>query len=43
MSICISLDLYFEIGSPMSEDQVKESQSRVASHHLSRQGTALHS
>ena len=39
MSICISLDLYFKMGSPMSENQVKESQSRVASHHLPRQGT----
>ena len=32
MSICTSLDLYFEMGLPMSENQVNESQSRVASH-----------
>ena len=25
MSICTSLDLYFEMGPPMSENQVKES------------------
>ena len=39
MSICTSLDLYFEMGPPMSENQVKESQSRVASHHPTRRGT----
>ena len=33
MSICTILDLYFEMGSPMLENQVKESQSRMASHH----------
>ena len=38
MSICTSLDLYFEMGPPMSENQVKESQSRVASHHSPRRG-----
>ena len=38
MLICISLDLYFEMGPPMSKNQVKESQSRVASHHPLRWG-----
>ena len=38
MSICISLDLYFEMGPPMSENQVQESQSHVASHGLPRRG-----
>ena len=38
MSICTSLDLYFEMCPPMLENQVKESQSRVASHHSPRQG-----
>ena len=38
MSICISLDLYFEMGPPMSENQLKESQSCVASHHPPRLG-----
>ena len=38
MSICTSLDLYFEMGPPMSENQVKEFQSHVTSHHPSRQG-----
>ena len=32
MSICTSLDLYFKMGPPMSENQLKESQSRVVSH-----------
>ena len=39
MSICTSLDLYFEMGIPMSENRVKESQSCVASHHPPRRGT----
>ena len=39
MSICTSLDLYFEMGPPISENQVKESWSRVVSHHPSRWGT----
>ena len=39
MSICTGLDLYFEMGPLMSEKHVKESQSRVASHHLPRRGT----
>ena len=30
MSICTNLDLYFEMGPQMSENHVKESQSRVA-------------
>ena len=38
MSICTSLDLYFKIGPPMSENQLKESQSRVASYHPPRRG-----
>ena len=38
MSICTRLDLYFEMGPPMSKNQVKESQSRVASHHPPRRG-----
>ena len=31
MSICTSLDLYFERGPPISENQVNESQSHIAS------------
>ena len=31
-------DLYFEMGPPMSENPVKESQSHVASHNPPRQG-----
>ena len=38
MSICTSLDVYFEMGSPMSENKVKESQSHVASHHPPKRG-----
>ena len=38
MSICTSLDFYFEMGLPMSENQVNKAQSRVASHHLLRWG-----
>ena len=38
MSICTSLDLYIEMGPPMSENQVKESQSHVASRHSPRRG-----
>ena len=38
MSICTSYDLYFEMDPPMSENQVKESQSRVVSHHPPRRG-----
>ena len=38
MSICTSLDLYFEMGPLMSENQVKESQSSVASHHPPKRG-----
>ena len=38
MSIYTSLDLYFKMGPPMLKNQVKESQSRVASHHLPRRG-----
>ena len=42
MSICISSDLYFEMGLPMSENRVNESQSCVASHHPPRQGMGLY-
>ena len=38
MSICISLDLYFEMDPPMLENQFKKSQSRVASHLSPRWG-----
>ena len=38
MSICTSLDLYFKMGPPMSENQVKESQSSVASQPLPKRG-----
>ena len=43
MSICTSLDLYLEMGAPMSENQVKESQSRLASHHPHRWGMGCYS
>ena len=36
-----SLDLYFQMGPPMSENQVKESQSHVASYHSPRRGMGL--
>ena len=42
MSICTSLDLYFKMGPPMSENQVKDSKSRVASHHSPRRGMGLY-
>ena len=42
MSISTSLDLYFEMGPSMSENQLKESQSRVASHHPPRWGMGRH-
>ena len=42
MSICTSLDLYFEMGPPLSENQVKESQSRLASPHQPRWGLGRH-
>ena len=32
------MDLFIEMGPPMSEKQVKESQSRVASHRRPRRG-----
>ena len=38
MSICTSLDLYFEMSPLISENKVKGSQSRVASHHQPRRG-----
>ena len=38
MLICTSLDLYFEMGPPMLENKVKESQSCVVSHHSPRRG-----
>ena len=38
MSICTSVDLYFKRGPPMSEKQLKESQSHVASHLPPRRG-----
>ena len=38
MSICTSLDLYLEMNSPISENQVKKSQSRLTSHHPPRRG-----
>ena len=38
MSICTSLDLYFKMDPLMLENQVKESQSRVVSHHPPRWG-----
>ena len=38
MSICTSLVLYFEMGPLMSENQVKESQSSVTTHHPPRRG-----
>ena len=38
MSICTSLDLYFEISPPMSENPLNESQSRVTSHHPPKRG-----
>ena len=43
MSICTSLDLYFEMGPPMLENQVNESQSHVASHHPHRPGMGRYS
>ena len=39
MSICTSLDLYFKMSPSMSENQVKEYQSCVVSHHPLRRGT----
>ena len=38
MSICTSLDLYFEMGLPMLENQVNESQSHAASHRSLKRG-----
>ena len=43
MSICISLDSYFKMGPPMSENQVKEYQSCVASYHPPRWGMGRYS
>ena len=36
--VYVIMDLYFEMGLPMSENQVKKSQSHVASLHLQQLG-----